>query len=79
MFNYSLKMSRIDEISLEQFKEECTHFDSKDKLSYELPTPIEVYNSYSSFERKEKPIEAKKREIQEPIKRKENLEERKEK
>lgn len=49
MFNHSMRLSEIDEKSLKEFVNGCTHFNLEDDLEYELPTPVDVYQSYSNY------------------------------
>lgn len=45
----TINLSKIDEMDMNQFIGTCDHFDPNDKLDYQLPTPIEIYETFSSY------------------------------
>ncbi len=45
----AIEISGIDKINEKQFLDRCINFDPREDLDYQLPTPIDVYNNFSSF------------------------------
>jgi hypothetical protein len=45
----AMKMLGINNMSKTQFLQNCVCFDPKEDLDYQLPTPEEVYDNFSTY------------------------------
>lgn len=45
----AIQILGINQTTKEKFLSECTHFDPSEKLDYQLPTPLEVYESFGNY------------------------------
>lgn len=55
----AINLLKINHMSKQEFLLSCTHFDPKENLNYHLPTPTEVYETFSSYKLKVLPSDEK--------------------